>query len=212
MDVKNILEKLKNLLSEGKSRSYIKKGEMYFILIGIDKYAHLNNLNYCKQDSESFLNLWNTNYSIKTKNIYKLYDSRATKYNILSVLGNLSKTISYNDRVVIHFAGHEFTNYKVNFFVPADGDRDNMYSCLSNITINRYIRDIKCSNILMIGNTFDNNFSKDINSDWHNILEEYDHKDFGVSEKQNVIYEQLINFLKKDENKRKKRSVFYFAR
>jgi hypothetical protein len=218
--MKNTLVKKKNKLSFfQKAIRKIKKlfftateGNLYFVLVGIDKYKKMQDLDFCVKDSEHLLNLWNieTNYNIKNKNVYKLYNSDATKFNIISVLEKLSASTNFNDKIVMHFSGHEFQKHNVNFFIPSDGFEDNMYSCMSSININNYVKDLKCS-ILLIDNMI-NDYSEYSNPNFEKRLLYSSYRKFmDLNLVNDSLFENLISFLKVSERNRRK-EVFLISK
>lgn len=208
MNLQETLDKLKQLFSETENKPRYNKGEIYFLLIGIDDYKREKKLNFCIDDSEKLLNLWleKSNTEIKTKNIYKIYNSKATKINIRASLRNLSKVLQANDQLVIHLSGYGFSNVGSQFFIPFDGNERNIYSCISNVYINAFIKELEAENILLLVNTW-NNVPKSQSKQLKNKLERISK----THSKNNSIYDGLINFLKVDTINRNK-EIFWFSR
>lgn len=216
MDLKKTFEKLKKYFieeDEEDKKSIPSKGEIYFLLIGIDDYVKERRLKYCTYESELLLNFWldKPNQKIKSKNIYRLYNSNATKINILNNLEVLSHNIGSHDQLIIHFAGHGYNKLESDFFVPFDGSYDNIYSCFSNVFINSYIKNLKASNVLFLVNTWKNNIDKQ-SEDSQLLIKNYLEKEFDKPVKKGEsIYEKLLRFLKVD-NKQRTKEIFWFSR
>lgn len=221
MNLENFYSKLKSIFGfNDKEETPKLSGDIYFLSIGIDKYKKEKNLSYCYDDSEEFINLWriNSRYRIKTKNIYTLYDSEATKINIISNLEKLTNLMKYEDQLIIHLAGHGFDSIHTHFFIPFDGERDNIYSCISNHTINSFIKDNAAKQVLFILNTnqtFNINTSKatSTNDKWQVLLKDYYKTGAFQDSESNFdnIFIKLTKFLNQNETNRKK-EIFLFVR
>ncbi len=56
-------------------------------MIGINDYHHVQKLDYARNDASAFADYLSTNLDIKPDHLFELYDGRATKRNIHSLLG-----------------------------------------------------------------------------------------------------------------------------
>ncbi len=92
------------------------------LLVGINDYKSINDLNGCINDVTNMRNILTTYLSFTNNDIRVLTDSRATKTNILSRLGWLTKNAKAGDYLVFHYSGHG------SQIRDRDGDelRDNM--------------------------------------------------------------------------------------
>jgi hypothetical protein len=95
----------------------------YAVVIGIDTYSSSKweQLGYAKKDAKAVAEL------LKKENhqVTELYDSNATKHNILAALDDLSDKLKADDRVVIFIASHGTIKTvgaaKFGYIVPYDG-------------------------------------------------------------------------------------------
>ena len=81
----------------------------YALLIGIDKYQNVQNLNYAVKDAESIQDLLVNTFNFPKGNITLLINEEANKDAILKAFSDLTKTAEDNDRVRIYFAGQGST-------------------------------------------------------------------------------------------------------
>lgn len=212
MSIKNAFDKIKKLFFDSENQE-VPKGDTYFLFIGIDDYLNETPLNFCINESELLLNIWlnKPKSRIKNKNVYKLYNSNATKINIIKHLNNLSTNLDSNDQLIIHFSGHGYNKLESEFFIPVDGSYDNIYSCISSLSINSYIKNSNVSNVLFIVNTWKKTLDKEYES-IQNQMEILIKKELNKPlDKEQSIYEDLINFLKTDSKQRSK-EIFWFSK
>jgi uncharacterized caspase-like protein len=95
----------------------------YAVVIGIDHYPRFRQLQYAVKDAEAIAAYLRTqNYD----QVITLYDQAATKQAILATMQNqLAPRLKKNDRVLIFFAGHGYTETlggkDRGYIVPYDG-------------------------------------------------------------------------------------------
>ncbi len=97
------------------------------LIIGIDEYTKASKLRYAVNDAEAVANLLIKKYGFGSKYVIKLYNSEATKDNILRVFERLIRETSEDDRVFIFFAGHGITmplpeGKERGYILPVDAD------------------------------------------------------------------------------------------
>jgi len=153
-----IIKKAAKLISgevSDENKDISKQGNIYMLIVGVDYYETSSNLHYCRQDSSIMRDLiYNkTNKQLKEKNIFELYDQDATKINILDNLKNLNDVVSENDILIIFISGWSINSIDSNFFVPHDGDKQNLFSNISNAYFNDFFRKSKSKDSILINNT-----------------------------------------------------------
>jgi uncharacterized caspase-like protein len=110
----------------------------YALIIGIDKYQNVQNLNYAVKDAESVHDILVNTFDFPEFNIKLLKNEEATKQNILESFSDITKKADYKDRVLIYFAGHGATDDlpeggEMGYLLPVDGDNDDLF--LSSIAM-----------------------------------------------------------------------------
>ena len=107
--------------------------QSWALIIGINDYDSVQDLNYAVEDALSIKNMLINDYSFKRKNVRVLIDGEATQNNIQRELNYIVKSAGKNDRVVFYFAGHGETEElgldggDMGFLIPVDGNLDDKY-------------------------------------------------------------------------------------
>lgn len=104
--------------------------EHFALIIGINEYKNLPNLEYAVNDAKSIREVLIKNFNYKEENIKMLVDKQATHENIMNEFYNLINETLVNDSVLIFFAGHGSTYPSIDkdkgFLVPYDGAETKM--------------------------------------------------------------------------------------
>ena len=105
----------------------------YALIIGIDKYENVSNLDYAVKDANSITTLLKDNFNFPSQNIKTLLNNEATYSNVRNSLGEISTSAKENDRVLIFFAGHGQTmdlpdGGEMGYLLPVDGNKDNLFA------------------------------------------------------------------------------------
>ncbi len=126
------------------------------VLIGVDNYKTFPKLKYAVADAKAIKEVLIKNLGFSPDKIIELYNEKATRENILSVLGDKlsnSKVVSREDRIFIFFAGHGVTRElpaggEMGYLAPIDGDPDRLHStCISMTEISNISRLIPAKHI-----------------------------------------------------------------
>lgn len=126
-----------------------KDGELYLFIVGISKYYYNTNISSCKNQARTFIDIFKDDYKVKRKNTYALFDKNATKRNILAHLSNFENLLSKDDQLIIYFAGHGYETEYANFFVPTEGDKNNLTSFIPNGLISKMVSSYHASSLLL---------------------------------------------------------------
>ena len=102
------------------------------LIIGIDKYQYIQNLNYAVKDANAFKSLLIDNYNFSESNITLLLNEDATYNNIRKKFSLITKSAKEKDRVLIYFAGHGETmdlpsGGEKGYLIPVGGDSEDLY-------------------------------------------------------------------------------------
>ena len=105
----------------------------YALIIGIDKYENVSNLDYAVKDANSVASLLKDNFNFPSENVKILLNDEATLINVKNSLEEISLSAKVNDRVLIYFAGHGETDDlpdggEMGYLLPIDGKRDRLFS------------------------------------------------------------------------------------
>ena len=104
----------------------------YALIIGIDKYKNVQNLNYAVKDAESIQDILVNTFDFPEGNVTLLKNEDATKQNIIQAFSDIITKAEESDRVLIYFAGHGDTDDlpeggEMGYLLPVDGDNENLF-------------------------------------------------------------------------------------
>ena len=102
------------------------------LIIGIDKYENVRDLNYAVKDAESIWDILVNTFDFPQDNITLLQNEDATKQSIIQAFSDITIKAKQNDRVLIYFAGHGETmdlseGGEMGYLLPVDGTKNNLY-------------------------------------------------------------------------------------
>jgi len=103
------------------------------LIIGIDKYENVSNLDYAVDDAKSIKKLLVEQFNFPSDNITLLLNQKAKYTKIKKALSHVMKQAGEKDRILIFFAGHGATidlpeSGEMGFLIPADGEKDDLYA------------------------------------------------------------------------------------
>ena len=113
--------------------------EHFALIIGINKYQNLNNLEYAVNDAKSIKKVLVDKFNYKEENIKILLDKDATRDNIMNSFYEIAQNSCNDDSVLIFYAGHGI-NYQAGlkdkgYLVPCNGTEQNLNTLISLSTI-----------------------------------------------------------------------------
>ena len=103
------------------------------LIVGINDYENVQDLNYAVEDALAIKNLLINNYHFPRNNVRVLTDSQATQRKIRKELNNFVKGAGRKDRIIFFFAGHGETEAlgieegEMGFLIPYDGNLEDKY-------------------------------------------------------------------------------------
>lgn len=114
-------KQITTITMEGKVNS-----TLYLFAVGINKYKNeALNLNYAAADAESFVSTLKNGASklFDRTEVIKLYDTEATRDQILNTLSTMSRVIQPQDVLVFYYAGHGSMVDNNFYFIPTENVR-----------------------------------------------------------------------------------------
>jgi hypothetical protein len=132
----------------GQSKEIKLYNKSYAVIIGIDQYPNLaqdEQLSYAVHDAKGVEEVLRKNY--KFDKIITLYNSQATKENILKVLtGDLASELTEEDALFVFWAGHgnqeKTRTGDLGYLIPYDGSSKSNEVLLKNISMSQIREDI----------------------------------------------------------------------
>lgn len=149
----------------------------YAIIIGINKYDNLPNLEYAVNDAKAIKDILVNKYNYQEENIKTFFDEEATKSNIMDAYYDLVSETGNNDSVLFFYAGHGSTylagQKTKGFLVPTDGTEQRLNTLLSWDTLTNetdmmrakhvfFIMDACYSGLALVRNCNSKRFLKDM--------------------------------------------------
>jgi len=118
------------ITSISKEKIYDKS---FAIIIGINDYENISNLDYAVNDAESVKEMLINQFSYEEENVKLLINEDANKDNIEQAISDVSLEAGENDRILVFFAGHGETmslpdGGEMGYLLPVDGRQENLYA------------------------------------------------------------------------------------
>ena len=133
------------------------------LLIAIDQYRHQRPLRAALTDVKALKKVLFQRYGFGPSDTLELYDGEATGKAITNAFRRLIRKVRQDDRVLIYYAGHGYTDpdFRVGYWIPVDGgtDVDERRGWISNQEIRGMLGNLKARNVLLIA---DSCFSGDL--------------------------------------------------
>jgi hypothetical protein len=128
-------------------------GKNYFLGIGINDYAHFAKLYNARKDVEDVFAMLNASYNFDVADAEILTDVAATRNLILKKLKELRTKVSANDRLLIYYSGHGYTEDELGYWIPADAVKGEIGDYVSNSEVRELIKTIPAKHILLISDS-----------------------------------------------------------
>ena len=137
------------------------RGNSWLLLIAINKYKNpsekLRNLKGPRKDVRVLKDQLFRGYGFYADRTIELYDEGATRRAITKSLRDLSENTKDDDRVLIYYSGHGFTDpgSGTGYWIPHDGgdDEDAKNNWLPNAEIRGFLGKLKARNVLLIADS-----------------------------------------------------------
>lgn len=124
------------------------KGKSYFLGIGINEYLHFTPLVNAVDDVKDVLHTLQEAYDIDEA--FLLFNSDATRKNIIKQLDKLSRLVKPEDKLIIYYSGHGHYQQSKGYWIPYDAEKDNRAEYLPNSRIKDYLDEIDSKHSLLI--------------------------------------------------------------
>ena len=144
-------------------------GKIYALIVGINAYTNISQLNYSVNDAYAFNNaiapggsnnIWND------AEITILTDSDATRANIISSIDRIGSSIEDGDIFVMFYSGHgsETTSGSEQYICPSDAISKNAGTMISTAQLNSLLSEYpeNSTKILIFDSCFSGGFAKNV--------------------------------------------------
>ncbi|MBK6477373.1 MAG: caspase family protein [Saprospiraceae bacterium] len=92
-------------------------------------------------------------YSFEQAHVQVILDEQASRENIVDHLNALREIIQPQDRLLIYYSGHGYSDNERGYWIPVDAEHDHISSFVSNADILDIIKLIRARHILLISDS-----------------------------------------------------------
>jgi tetratricopeptide (TPR) repeat protein len=125
-------------------------GKYYALVIGIDKYEHVPQLQTAVKDAQAIAQTLSQDYGFK---VQLLLDANGTRDNIINALDQYTQDLQEKDNLLVYYAGHGQKRNDDSYWWPVDA-RDNQISrWISAEDITRELRAQTARHVLLIADS-----------------------------------------------------------
>ena len=133
-------------------------GTTHLLVFAIDDYTHCPKLNNSVKDAKELIEVLGARYGISIDEaLPPLFNTQATKDNIIQTFRSLIQKTSQKDNVIVYFSGHGEYDKVSNqgFWVPVEAEKGVIGTYLSNSDVLQYINSIdSLHTFLMVDSCF----------------------------------------------------------
>lgn len=107
------------------------QGNNFLLAIGIDVYQHCPPLRNCVKDVQDFISVLQQRFNFNATYTYTLFNTEATRKNILKTFRDVQVRIQPQDNLVVYFSGHGDTLHQLGYWIPVEakpGEEDEYIS------------------------------------------------------------------------------------
>lgn len=136
-------------------------GNYHALIIGNDRYRHLQGLQSAVRDARRLDEVLRTSYGFNTR---LLLD--ATRESILSELNNYRQILTRDDNLLIYYAGHGWVDEAADegYWLPVDAAPDNPVNWVSNASLTATVRALDAKHVLVVADScFSGKLTRGIN-------------------------------------------------
>jgi len=133
-----------------KAAQRLETGPYHALVIGNVSYQGMPKLKTPVADAEAVAKVLSEKYGFKTTVI-----KNATRRDIVAALSSLRRSLSYEDNLLIYYAGHGVVDPDTDqgYWLPVDAERDNPANWISNSELTNMIRALPSRHVLLIADS-----------------------------------------------------------
>jgi len=142
----------------------IALGKYYGLVVGINKYMHINKLENAVNDAVTVDKVLKDDYGFENR---VLLEDQATRDNIMKALNDLRKQLTENDSLLVYFSGHGEYNKEsdTSYWLPVDADYDDNTNWVESKSVSDQLKLIAAKHILVVADScFSGTLTREINS------------------------------------------------
>ncbi len=130
-------------------------GEYWAVIVGIDRYRHVEKLDSAVRDAQAVREVLVQRYGFAPGRVTMLLNDQATREAIEDALFAVGKRAGPEDSLFIYYAGHGQTDPDTQrgFWVPVDGKAQSPGTLISNARIRDEIAAMKAKHIYLVADS-----------------------------------------------------------
>jgi hypothetical protein len=139
----------------------ISFGDYHALIIGNDRYRHLQGLQSAVLDAQGLDEMLRSSYGFETRLLIN-----ATREDILTELNNYRQNLTPDDNLLIYYAGHGWVDEEADegYWLPVDAASDNPVNWVSNASLTATIRAMDAKHVLVVADScFSGKLTRGIN-------------------------------------------------
>lgn len=127
-----------------------RSGKYYALVIGIDKYSQLPQLETPENDASDVAKLLQQGYGFQVEPLLN-----ASRDQIIQALDRYRNSVAENDSLLIYYAGHGYNDRELKraFWLPVDADKDTFGRWISATDITDRARAYRARHVLIISDS-----------------------------------------------------------
>ena len=123
-------------------------GNYHALIVGNNRYEHLQDLRTAENDAIAVEKLLRTRYGFDTELLLN-----ATRYDLLSALNRKRDELTDQDNLLIYYAGHgELSNAK-GYWMPVDAEPDNTSNWIANSSITDLVESMRAKHVMIMADS-----------------------------------------------------------
>lgn len=127
-------------------------GKYYALVIGINSYRYIDNLQTATNDAKTISRLLSQRYGFETKLVL---DQAATRENIMNELNVLRSKLNPDDKLLIYYAGHGVHDKvaDASYWLPVDARKDNDTNWIDARNVTDQLKRISSRHVLIVADS-----------------------------------------------------------
>jgi len=131
---------------------FVNIGKYYAIVIGINRYEHLSELQTAVNDAQTIGRLLQENFGFEIKT---LINENASRNSIVKTINNFRKILSSKDKLLIYYAGHGYFDKVTGkaYWLPTDAEKSDDTNWILAERVTSNLKRLEAKQILIVSDS-----------------------------------------------------------
>ena len=127
-------------------------GDYYALVIGINRYPHLTDLDSAVNDAQAVAKVLKNHYGFT---VTTLLNQQATRQGIVSAFNQFNRKLGKTDNFLVYYAGHGYyeDDTQTAYWMPTDAKNNEDTQWIISSRITSYLKRNKARNILIVSDS-----------------------------------------------------------